>query len=150
KDPGDVLSYSWKIGEKCVENVKKLTIGFRKSGSYDVSLTVTDQHGASDTASIKIFVGNAPPKVRFLEPLHGSFFDWGQPVGYRVEAEDEEDGSTAKGTIPAERVVVRADYQVRRRSFGDEGLHPGLAMMRKTTCFSCHTAEGQSKGPPYH
>src|SRR5436190_12508715 len=27
--------------------------------------------------------------------------------------------------------------------------HPGLALMKRTTCFACHNATDQSAGPPY-
>ncbi|MFL5339004.1 MAG: PQQ-dependent sugar dehydrogenase [Gemmataceae bacterium] len=150
KDPGDRLTYSWSVaGQPLAGHEPEAVAIFTKPGTFTVTLTVTDSHGASNSATTQIHVGNAAPKVQFTDPPNGGFYDWGQPVAYKVVASDEEDGSTAGGTIPPERVVVRADYQVRRRSLGDEGLHAGLALMRKTTCFACHTAEGQSKGPPY-
>ncbi len=122
---------------------------FAQPGVYDVMLTVTDSHGAASTAKVQVAVGNAPPRVRLLEPANGGFFDWDQPIEYRATVEDEEDGSTAKGTIPPERVSVQATYLPRRGSTEVDNVHPGLALMRKTTCFACHAAGDQSKGPPY-
>src|SRR5206468_4066525 len=122
RDPGDRLAYAVTINGQPLESKGgKATTTFDKPGTYAVRLTVADPHGATGTADTEVHVGNAPPIVRFIEPAAGGFYDWGQPVGYRAEATDEEDG-----TIAPERVIVRADYQVRRRASGDEGLHPGL------------------------
>src|SRR6516225_3181380 len=144
-----MYEYVWPKGVGlAVSNPAIPTAEFPGPGVFTVKLKATDTHSASSTTEVKIAVGNAPPKVRLLEPLHGAFFDWGQPIEYRAEAEDEEDGSTARGTIPADRVTVQAEYRLRRE--GDGGpVHPGLALMKKTTCFACHAAGDQSKGPPY-
>ncbi len=152
KDKGDKLRYTWTLADGTeikggAAPTAKMT--FAKPGVFDVLLTVTDSHGAASTAKVRVAVGNAPPKVQLLTPAHGDFFDWGQPIEYRARVDDEEDGSTSAGTIPADRVSVQAEYRL-RRSTGDGGeTHPGLSLMKKTTCFACHAAGDQSKGPPY-
>jgi cytochrome c len=157
KDPGDRLNYSWQLADgKAISSTEPTAqITFDKPGTYRVELTVTDPHGATGTAQAEVRVGNAPPKVRIVEPANGGFFDWSQPVEYRVEVDDEEDGNTANGKITPDRVTVQAGYQLRRVSVAnpaaldEASLHPGLALMRKSTCFSCHASGDQSKGPPY-
>jgi cytochrome c len=154
KDKDDKLLYTWDVllqGKQIFQSVSRTPqrqVQFDKPGAYDVVLIVADSHGATSTAKVHVAVGNAPPTVRFLAPAHGGFFDWGQPIEYRVAAEDEEDGSTAAGTIPHDRVSVQASYRLRREGDGGEP-HPGLTLMKKTTCFACHAAGDQSKGPPY-
>jgi cytochrome c len=148
----DRLTYRWAIGRAPYVTTRsdaKASVDFEKPGVYSIELTVTDSHGASSTAKVQVAVGNAPPVVRLVEPVNGGFFDWGQPIEYRAIVEDEEDGSTAKGTISPDRVIVQATYLPRRASTETENVHPGLALMRKTTCFACHAAGDQSKGPPY-
>jgi cytochrome c len=151
KDRGDTLNYDWELPNGLGFPGKKpvFKVVLPKPGIYTVRLKVTDSHGASSTAKVRVAVGNAPPKVQLLAPKHGDFFDWGQPIDYRAQVEDEEDGSTAAGTLPGDRVSVQADYRLRRAT-GDGGeTHPGLALMKQTTCFACHAAGDQSKGPPY-
>jgi cytochrome c len=158
KDPGDRLRYSWRLGGGAAIDSKEPTakVTFDKPGTYRVELTVTDSHGATGTTQAEVRVGNAPPRVRIVEPADGGFFDWNEPVEYRVEVNDEEDGSTSDGKISSDRVTVQAGYQLRRLSVAnpaavdEASLHPGEALMRKSTCFSCHAAGDQSKGPPYN
>ncbi len=151
KDKGDKLSYVWKLpgGREIAgaEPVAKAT--FDQPGVYAIELTVTDSNGAASRTKVRVEVGNAPPRVRFRAPAHGTFFDFGQPIEYQAVAEDEEDGSTTAGTIPPDKVTVQAEYRLRSGADEVENLHPGLALMRKTTCFACHAAGDQSKGPPY-
>ncbi|MFM7113664.1 MAG: PKD domain-containing protein, partial [Planctomycetota bacterium] len=45
----------------------------------------------------------------------------------------------AKGAIPPEKVVWRATY-LPRGAGEAEASHPGLALMRASTCFGCHMA----------
>jgi cytochrome c len=157
KDPGDALRYSWRVAGGDFLSSKEGTaqVTFDKPGTYQLELTVSDSHGAKSTAKTSVIVGNAPPRVRIVEPADGGFFDWNQPVEYRVAVEDEEDGSTSDGKIPPDRVTVQANYQLRRHSVAnptavdEASLHPGEALMRKSDCFSCHAAGDQSKGPPY-
>lgn len=150
KDRGDTLHYSWQItdSKRLGGDAPTVEATFTKPGVHDVVLTVTDSHGAKSTAKVQVAVGNAPPVVRLLAPMNGGFFDWGEPIEYKASVEDEEDGSTAAGTIPPDRVTVQASYRLRRAGDGGEP-HPGLALMKKTTCFACHAAGDQSKGPPY-
>jgi cytochrome c len=151
KDKGDTLRYAWKVpGQKDLVGAEPTaTVTFTKPGVHSIQLTVTDSHGASSTAAVQVAVGNAPPRVKLTAPANGGFFDWGQPIEYRAEVEDDEDGSTAAGTIPPDRVAVQAEYRLRLAPTESDIAHPGLALMKKTTCFACHAAGDQSKGPPY-
>ncbi|MGB6042091.1 MAG: PQQ-dependent sugar dehydrogenase, partial [Pirellulales bacterium] len=175
RDVSDRLQYDWQIqrlpeprGEQnsgpspiLFESSEGQTdYTFNEPGNFRAVLTVTDPQGAQDRSTTTIQVGNAPPQVTFTEPAQGSFVDWDDPVMYRVRVDDEEDGSTEDGRIDPRRVVVRARYQSRRRSAqpnragrpfanDDALLEPGLALMRRTTCFSCHTTLSASAGPPY-
>jgi cytochrome c len=150
KDKGDTLRYRWNLPQTKIDSTEPTAKAtFDKPGVYDVLLTVIDSHGAASTAKVQVAAGNAPPRVRFVEPANGGFFDWDQPIEYKVAVDDEEDGSTASGTIPPDRVSVQAAFLPRRDAGEGDNVHPGLALMRKTTCFACHAAGDQSKGPPY-
>ena len=147
-DPdGDALTFSWSIaGVEQPAHGAKFLHTFTQPGSYDVMLTARDGSGATGTAKETICVGNARPVVRFEAPAHGSFFDWGSEIPYRVLVK-ETDGDTVQPNL----VAVTGEFRNRRfPGVGEkEVIDPGLAQMRASTCFACHMADTPSAGPPY-
>ena len=109
-------------------------------------MSATDASGATGSAKETIHVGNGRPAVRFVSPAHGSFFDWGAPIPYKV-AVTETDGDRVR----EELAIVQGESRGRRFAGGDgqELSDPGLALMRASTCFACHMADTPSAGPPY-
>ncbi len=105
-----------------------------------MTVTVTDGQGASSNASLNVAVGNEAPIVKFESPQDGGFLD-GNDLSWKVNASDAEDGE-----VPAERLLIQVE---KRNRATVEDLHPGLALMKRTTCFACHNAKEQSAGPPY-
>lgn len=147
---GDTLKYEWRDAAGVVipgqGPAREVRIG--ATGSHLYTVTVTDAHGSMGTAQATVKVGNALPVVQIKSPVSGSFFDWTQPLLLEAEATDDEDGSTSKATIPADKIVWRAVYL--SRGVGEtETRHPGLALMRGSTCFGCHMAGEASRGPAY-
>jgi cytochrome c len=145
RDPdGDALTFHWEWSGaatgQCDGPTASLTLD--KAGTAVITLTVRDAAGATASSSITSTAGNAPPLVRFTGPADGSFFEWGQPIAWEVTASDPENG-----TLSPDRILLQAE---RRDRFPDAGdVPPGLALMRKTTCFSCHQTAEKSAGPPY-
>lgn len=149
RDPdGDAVSYAWRVAGKIVPAAARsgrLDHRFDLPGTYEVSVTATDPSGATSTASEIVHVGNARPVVRFESPAHGSFFDWGREIAYRVAVNDPD-----SSTIDPKLVSVRGDFETRRPAAdGSEVIDPGLALMRRSTCFACHTSNAPSAGPSY-
>ena len=163
----DELHYAWNIesedaefSEKPLSRQANFSHTFAKAGTYHVILEVRDASGAKSRTSTEIRVGNGQPEVTILEPAMGSFFTWEEPIAYRTRVVDAEDGDSDSGKIEDARVVVRAKYQQRRTSThtdargvpmtNDEAVaEPGLALMRRTTCFACHMTGTASAGPAY-
>ena len=147
-DPdGDALSYAWSVaGEEQKGHESMLAHTFTEPGSYEVALTVSDPSGAKSTAKETVYVGNARPLVRFTSPLHGSFFDWETAIPYRVSV-TEFDGDVVQPNL----VSVQGEFRGRQYAVdGDKDvLDPGLALMRASTCFSCHLTDTASAGPAY-
>ena len=147
-DPdGDALKFVWSIaGKEQSGGGAILQHTFEQPGSYEVTVTALDASGAKSTAKDTIYVGNARPVVRFVSPAHGSFFDWGSEIAYKVSV-GESDGDQ----VDTKLVTVQGEF--RNRRFPADGekevLDPGLAMMRASTCFACHMADTPSAGPPY-
>jgi len=143
---GDTLTYEWKFGlGGSLGSAKEAAPGFEFAvpGVHPVTLTVTDAHGASNTTSLEVRAGNAPPQLTFAEPANGSFYDPGQRIAYRLMASDEEDGA-----ISGER-VASTTKTTDRLAKDESALPPGLALMRGTTCFACHLTDAKSIGPGY-
>ena len=142
-DPdGDTLKFQWSDGQ--TGPVWKQQI--KKAGVHAVSVTVIDPSGAKSTATQQVHVGNARPVVAFQSPAHGSFFDWKEKLKYDLKVTDAE---TQK--IDANLVALQGEFR-NRRYLTDEDAElstPGLALMRKSTCFACHISDAPSAGPSY-
>jgi cytochrome c len=132
---------------------------FRQPGVHEVTLTVSDGHGKSTTERVQIAVGNEPPAVGLTFAGNQTFYWPGKPVQYQVRVEDREDGSLAGGTIAADQVLVTLDHldMGTDLTFVAQGqqqasqvyLHPGLELINKSDCRSCHHPEETSVGPAY-
>jgi cytochrome c len=147
RDPdGDALTAHWDFGDGRTTNALTPQMTFTQPGQYTVVLKVSDASGASHEARTVITVGNAPPQVEILAPPNGGFFDEGQAVAVQVRVTDAEDGRSDQG--PDRRQPGPHPGRVSRGAQRD-AVHPGLAMMRRTTCFACHTVREKSAGPPY-
>lgn len=105
-----------------------------------MTLTVTDAQGAAAAAVVNIAAGNEAPQVKFTAPLDGGFVE-GKEIAWSVSATDAEDGA-----VPVERLLIQLEK--RDRAATNE-VHPGLALMKRTTCFACHSTTDQSAGPSY-
>jgi cytochrome c len=145
---GDALLYKWKFGEAGEATGVAPEFKFKNSGTYPVTLTATDSHGASDSAHLQVFAGNAPPRVTFKSPPNGSFYDSQQQIAYQLRVDDDEDGSSEDDPIQRSRVMLEMKTALHAHQ-DDSLLPPGLALMRSTTCFGCHLVNDKSVGPPY-
>ncbi len=139
---GDALKYAWDFGggKTSAEATPRLT--FTEPGQHAVSLRVTDAAGAVSEARTVITVGNAIPVVEILAPPNGGFFDANDVIDFKVRVTDAEDGDA----VDPQRVVVQGAYRAARSG---DAVHPGLALMQRTTCFACHTIREKSAGPAY-
>lgn len=94
-DPGDTLTYAWDTnGDGAFDDAStpqtQATFGIR--GSYTVRLRVTDNRGASDTASVVVTVGHGPD-VTIDAPLATTHWAAGEVINVSGHATDAEDGS---------------------------------------------------------
>jgi glucose/arabinose dehydrogenase len=98
-DPGDTLTYAWDLdddGQYDDSTAAKPTYTYTSNGGYTPSLKVTDNDGASDTASVTITVGNTPPTAIINEPAAGATWKVGDVINFSGGATDAQDG-----TLPA-------------------------------------------------
>jgi PKD repeat protein len=96
-DPeGSSLSYAWDLdGDGAYDDstVAKPSYTYTATGSYTASLRVTDNLGASDTASVIITVGNTPPTAAINAPAAGTTWKVGDVISFAGSATDAQDGN---------------------------------------------------------
>ena len=159
----DPLRYQWTVTapgggpeRRFTEAAPRVTLD--RPGAYQVSLTVTDAAGLSNTASFPIIAGNEPPQVK-LELTQGNrtFFIPGQSVSYRAVVTDKEDGRIADDRVfvTAEYVptgVTRAQLAAVKEAFrpAESFRHlSAIGLMAKNDCRVCHQVDAKSVGPSF-
>lgn len=153
-DPdGDELTYEWKIvpgSDEFKDARANPTLAFGTIGSYQAVLTVTDEHGASATASAPVLVGNEPPVVKFKSPQDGDFYDFGKPIRWDIAVSDPEDGEPVSERVKVFHHLVPGYFKDTEASLtGAQTLPPGLELMKKSDCFNCHMVDRKLVGPSY-
>lgn len=149
-DPGDKLTYEWKIGAKKAPG-KEIKHTFTKSGVYNVALTVSDQHGGKGTATVQIKVGNTPPSISIGTSSNSTFYWNNSSFDYKISIKDPEDKK-----IDSTRASISFTYL----AFGKDlagalaGVSHGNVKYAATEklyasldCKACHTLDTKSIGP---
>ena len=161
-DPdGDPLLYRWTVtpvGASARQyGTANPTVTLSTAGVYTAVLTATDRAGASSRDSVRLVVGNEPPRVALdITGGNRSFYFPGASVGYRVRATDREDGQVARN-----RVVVTADYVpsgmtptelAKARTLGRDVSMQHLranSIIARSDCSACHRMDTRFVGPGF-
>ena len=92
-DPdGDRIVRAWDFDSdgEVDSRERNPTFTYKKNGTYDATLKVTDRTGRRSSASVPITVGNTTPKLTLTtSPAPGEPFQFGQTVTYTVAVEDD-------------------------------------------------------------
>jgi hypothetical protein len=100
---GTIASYVWTEGGTSVGTgvapVVTLAVG-----THDITLTVTDNRGATDTDGVTITVQpqpgeNTPPTAEITEPLDGAEINEGADVTFTGSGDDAEDGALTGASL---------------------------------------------------
>jgi cytochrome c len=158
-DVDDSLSYEWRISSaSTVDSRKKdFIFNFTKPGIFTVRLVVTDKSGNSAATSMQIKVGNYPPKINIDLAGNQSFYWPGTTIGYQVQIDDKEDGSTRNGKITSSEIKAFSDilHQTEDQTTQAQGHQIqtdeaiGLSLINSSDCKSCHQEKIRSAGPSY-
>ena len=133
-DPGieDTHTIKWNFGDgSTATNTLTPSHTYTDNGIYDVSITVTDDEGASTTSTLKVTVNNVAPVIDELEDKTGNegeaiafnanFNDPGILDTHTIEW-DFGDGSTATNTLtPSHTYPDNGEYQVTLAVTDDDG-----------------------------
>jgi len=99
---------------------------------------------------------NHAPVVKITSPANNSTVAPGSQVHYSVDVSDKEDGDSKYDEINAKEVLFEVKY------FSDESKlstelnkavqndPPGLAAMRVSNCFNCHSFDSKVIGPSFN
>ncbi|MBJ6360618.1 ThuA domain-containing protein [Paenibacillus sp. GCM10012307] len=96
---GDTLSYEWEFGDGGTSTDPNPSHTYTASGSYEVTLKVTNGAGKASVWNTTIVAGNTAPVVKITYPPNGKFFTNGETITATARASDEEDGEIACGDI---------------------------------------------------
>jgi PKD repeat protein len=107
-DSGDTLSYAWDLDDDGAfddSTVAKPTYTYTTTGSYTPSLKVTDSHGASDTDSVTVSVGNTAPTAVINAPGAGTTWKVGDVINFSGRATDAQDGTLPPSALSWELIL---------------------------------------------
>jgi len=92
-DPdGTIVSYDWNFGDGHTGTGVKPSHKYSSSGTYDITLTVTDDDGLTDTNGTTAVIGHGnPPSIQLIYPTGGEILK--DTVTIRWYAIDSEDSS---------------------------------------------------------
>jgi cytochrome c len=84
--------------------------------------------------------------VKFLSPHDGDFFTPGEPIPYRLDITDTEDGAMQgrEGEFSV-RTLVSSAWATADGKLSD--TDPGLSRMKQSDCFNCHAVDLKIVGP---
>ncbi len=98
-DAGDTITHAWDLdGDGAYDDSTSSTptYTYTAAGTYTASLRVTDNHGATGSASVTINAGNRAPTATITSPAAGTTWKVGDTITFAGSATDPEDG-----TLPA-------------------------------------------------
>ena len=99
---------------------------------------------------------NHAPVVKIVAPKNNSQFDWNTRLNYSITVSDKEDGESKYDEINTKEVLLQVKYigndnKVQQAlSKGVQNDAPGLAFIRTSNCFNCHTFNNKAIGPSFY
>lgn len=152
-DENDVLKYTWVVEGKEVEG-EQMAHTFREPGTFEVSLTVQDDHGGETRSTVTVKVGNAPPQLDIITSANKSFYWDHTPFDYEVKVSDKEDQSIDPSLVNVslnflphgkDLAVVLSNP----RDAGSVQFTKGKGLLENLDCKACHSVDQESVGPAY-
>lgn len=130
-DDVNLVSYAWNFDDGNTSTSANPVHRYTGQGDYTVTLTVTDDGGLTDTASLQIEVPNqAPEAVGSANPTNA---DTGETINFTGSASSDDagifsylwefgDGNTSNAANPMHSYVVEGNYSVKLTITDNQGL----------------------------
>ena len=131
-DPdGNIVSYSWDFGDHALGTGEAVDHWYTDNGNYRVTLTVTDNDGATASTSASMTVLNRPPVAQFNETAETVHI--GEPITFNAsESYDPDgdivsyfwsfgDGANATGVVVSHAYSNNGTYTVELTVTDDDG-----------------------------
>ena len=152
-DDGDQLTYSWVVDGKKVEGDELVHV-FEKPGTYEVTLTVKDNHGEESISMVQVKAGNAAPEIQIATNANKTFYWDNTSFDYDVRITDQEDDKIESGRVNVSLNYVRngkdlAVILTNPGGAGDVKFARGQYLLNTLDCKACHSLEQESIGPAY-
>jgi cytochrome c len=99
---------------------------------------------------------NQAPVVKIISPQNNTAFDAGSQVNYEIGVADKEDGDSQYDEINAKEVLLQVRYMSNKAKLqavlnkGTQSDEPGIAVMRTSNCFNCHSFNNKLIGPSFY
>lgn len=134
---------------------------FYNTGTYEVTLKVTDAQGKWDTTKMLVHVGNEAPLVMWdFGGRNRSFYQPGEVLSYNIIVDDAEEGTLANTGIDPSMVSTTMDYvetgfDVGLLARGTQNVEghaewaKGKILIERSDCRTCHAMDRQVNGPAY-
>lgn len=91
---GQITQYLWNFDDGSTSNQQIATKAYSQAGTYNVSLTVTDNNGATGQASEQVTVTDATPNRLTVTPANGTVAAGGaQPITVTFDAQGLAEGN---------------------------------------------------------
>lgn len=158
----NISHYKWMLAsensESTVYEEQNPVININDPGIYQAILTVTDEAGATDSDTIKIIAGNAPPEVSIeLTESNSSFYFPGDHIAYSVKVSDEEDREIDHSSISvwADYLPKGFDLQPFIDTLKSSPNHLsansilGKQLINQNNCTQCHYLNQRAVGPSF-
>ena len=158
---GDSISYHWEFGNGTSSSEANPTFTYKNPGIYTATLTVKDDKEKEKSTSMRIIAGNARPTLSLKLKDESGYFNWDNEIEYEVSGNDLEDGSlkTADieviaeyrpdGKVPTSKINTAGNINSDPRLEGMNPLLPGVTLIEKNNCLTCHQSKAKSIGPSY-
>lgn len=156
---GSIVQYTWDFGDGATETSVTVSHTYQRTGTYDVTLTVTDDIGDSDTAitTATVGTGNRPPSAAPQGPYtsapgveiafdgSGSSDPDGSIVSY---AWDFGDGANSTGATTSHAYNVQGTYNLSLTVTDDSGAADSASTT--VTIDPANQAPTANAGGPYN
>jgi LPXTG-site transpeptidase (sortase) family protein len=99
-DPdAQALTYFWNFGDGNSSTASNPSYTYLTSGSFTVTLTITDSMGDTGSDSVTIDVGNLQPVADIITPAKGFAYNTGDTINYSGTGIDNEDGNLSGANL---------------------------------------------------